>query len=88
MLRHAVRQTAMRLIRAVLARPRVKRVARGLVARMPGLQGRVLGLVYRAATEPAADARRVRQARPEADLSPRTQRRYRELQRAMKKLER
>ena len=77
----------MRLIRAVLARPRVKRVARALVSRLPGLQGRVLGLVYQAATEPAAQAGQARRAVPEQDLSPRTLRHYRDLQKALREQE-
>ncbi len=81
--KHSLTQSAVRLARAVLRRPQLKYIARRMLARFPTLQGRLQGMMYRAALAPHAKPPAGPQA--DSDLSPRTQRMMRELQRAFDK---
>lgn len=76
----ALRQALVRLVRAVLRRPRLKSLLRRVLARLPALQGRLQGLMYRAAMAPRE--RPPTRPQPEDALSPRTQRMLDELKRA------
>ena len=78
----AVTKIAVRLARAVLRNPRLKPVARQILARFPGLQGRIRTMMFRSTLAPHAKW----SIRPQADgdLSPRSQRMLNELRRAQR----
>lgn len=67
------------LVRAVLRRPRLKQWARARLMRMPRLQRRLQGLMFR---PDAPVSRRARSALSATDLPPRTLRIYRDLKKA------
>ena len=73
---------AVRLARAVLRSPRLKSAARQILARFPGLQGRVRAMMFRSTLAPHAKWSTRPQA--EGDLSPRAQRMLNELRRAQR----
>lgn len=66
------------LARAVLRRPRIKRLARAVLQHLPGLQARMQGMLYQA----AAEAARGTAAEVHGALSPRATRAYHELKQA------
>jgi len=76
-----VKGALLALVRAALRRPRVKRLLRPLMARMPGLQARLQSMLHHAAqsaaTPPETPA-------PLGDMTPRTQRIHQDLQSALK----
>lgn len=79
-LRRSATASAIRLARAVLRSPRLKSLARAILARFPAMQGRLRALMLRSALAPHAKW----SVRPQSDgdLSPRTQRMLDELRRA------
>lgn len=69
------------LVRAGLRQPRIKRLARPLMARLPRLQARLQAMLHHAAQAAAPVQER---PAPPGDMSPRTQRIYQDLQSALK----
>ncbi|MDL2356719.1 MAG: class I SAM-dependent methyltransferase [Pseudomonadota bacterium] len=78
-LKGRARNAARALGKAVLRSPAAKRAVRALLARMPSLQARLRELMYQAPVAPGAPPPATQQA---ADLSPRAQRLYVDLQQA------
>jgi O-antigen chain-terminating methyltransferase len=81
--RPRARALLLRAARAALRRPRVKRLLRPLLARLPGLQGRLQAMLYQAAAQ-ASQALPPEPAPPPGDLSPRALRVYQDLKSALK----
>ncbi|GJI92702.1 class I SAM-dependent methyltransferase [Duganella hordei] len=73
----------LRVARAALRRPRVKRLLQPLLARVPGLQGRLQAMLYHAAVQ-ASQTMPPEPPAPLGDLSPRALRIYHDLQSALK----
>lgn len=82
----AATKIAVSLARAVLRSPRLKSVARRILARFPALQGRIRALMFRSTLAPHANW----STRPQADgdLSPRALRMLNELRRAQRERDR
>ena len=76
-----LRSVAMPMARAVARYGPVKRTARALLRRMPGLERRVDGMLGRTAGLPPLPPRRVHVPQDGSDLSPATEAYYRELKR-------
>ncbi|MCE3605184.1 class I SAM-dependent methyltransferase [Massilia sp. P8910] len=70
-------------MRAMLRRPRVKRMALTVLRRFPGLHARLYGILRRGNAPPAPPAAAPAHGSSAADLSPREQRMYHELKQAM-----
>jgi hypothetical protein len=81
--KRSVIQSAVPLVRAVMRRPQLKYLARRILASFPSLRERLQGMMYRAALAP--NGKRAAGPQADSDLSPRTLRMYRELQRAFEK---
>ncbi|WP_256078314.1 bifunctional 2-polyprenyl-6-hydroxyphenol methylase/3-demethylubiquinol 3-O-methyltransferase UbiG [Massilia sp. YIM B04103] len=77
-LKRRLKDAVLGLARAVLRRPRIKRLARAVLQHLPGLQARMQGLLYQAAAESA----RAAAAEVHGELSPRATRAYHELKKA------
>lgn len=80
--KRGLRGPLLRLMRAVLRQPLLKGAARRVLARFPGLQARLRGMLY----QPAPGAAALPPEPPPAggDLSPRAARVYHELQQALR----
>ncbi|CAN7708061.1 class I SAM-dependent methyltransferase [Duganella sp. LjRoot269] len=73
----------LRMARAALRRPRVKRLLKPWLARVPGLQPRLQAMLYHAAVQ-ASQAMPPEPPAPLGDMSPRALRIYHDLQSALK----
>lgn len=79
--RPALKAVLLALVRATLRRPRLKRLLRPLMARVPGLRARLETMLHHAAQSAAVAPE---PAAPLGDMTPRTQRIYHDLQTALK----